>query len=140
LPGLRQPTPQVAVVIDTSGSVSDAMLGEALAEVTGVVRALGVGHTALRVVCCDAQAYTAQRVREVARITLSGGGGTDMGAGLAAAAALRPRPDVIVVLTDGFTPWPVRPPAGTRVVVGLLDPDGSVPTWAPHVLVGRMAT
>jgi predicted metal-dependent peptidase len=138
LPSLRQPIPQVAVVIDTSGSVSDAMLGDALAEVTGVVRALGVGHTALRVVCCDAQAYTAQRVRDVACITLTGGGGTDMGAGLAATAALRPRPDVIVVLTDGYTPWPARPPAGTRVVVGLLDPGGSVPSWAPHVLVGRM--
>jgi hypothetical protein len=62
-----------------------------------------------------------------------------MGAGLAAAAELRPRPDVIVVLTDGYTPWPARPPAGTRVVVGLLDPGGSVPSWAPHVLVGRMA-
>jgi predicted metal-dependent peptidase len=139
LPSLRQPSPQVAVVIDTSGSVSDAMLGDALGEVTGVVRALGVGRSALRIVCCDAEAYAAQRVRDVARLTLAGGGGTDMGAGLAAAGALRPRPDVIVVLTDGYTPWPSRPPAGTHVVVGLLDPGGSVPDWAPHVLIGRMA-
>ena len=41
-----------------------------------------------------------------------------MGAGIAAAAALRPRPAVTVVLTDGYTPWPERAPKGIRVVVG----------------------
>lgn len=35
----------------------------------------------------------------------------DIAAGIEAAAALRPRPAVIVVLTDRFTPWPGRPPA-----------------------------
>ena len=139
LPSLRRPLPQVAVVIDTSGSMSDAMLGEALGEVRGVVRALGVGRDSLHVIACDAQAYAAERVRDVARITLSGGGGTDMGAGLAAAAALRPRPDVIVVLTDGFTPWPPAAPKGSHVVVGLMDRAGSTPRWAPHVLVEREA-
>ena len=43
-------------------------------------------------------------------VELLGGGGTDMGAGLAKAAELRPRPDLIIVLTDGYTPWPSAPP------------------------------
>jgi len=58
-----------------------------------------------------------------------------MGAGLAAAAALRPRPDLAIVLTDGHTPWPRRPPDGVRVVVGLMDESGHTPDWATTVLV-----
>ena len=139
LPSLRQPLPQVALVIDTSGSMNDSMLGQALGEVTGVLRSLGVARRNLRVIACDARAYQAQRVRELGAIRLEGGGGTDMGAGLEAAAALRPRPDLIIVLTDGFTPWRSAPPPGIRVVVGLMDRRGNTPSWAETVLVGDAA-
>jgi predicted metal-dependent peptidase len=139
LPSLRQPHPQVALVIDTSGSMSDTMLGQALGEVTGVLRSLGVARRNLKVIACDAQAYRAQSVRSPATITLEGGGGTDMGAGLAAAAALRPRPDLIVVLTDGFTPWPAAAPQGVSVIAGLLDRRGQSPSWAQTVFVGDAA-
>jgi predicted metal-dependent peptidase len=139
LPSLRQPLPQVALVIDTSGSMSDSMLSQALAEVTGVLRSLGVARRNLRVIACDAQAYAAQRVRDVRTVTLAGGGGTDMGAGLDAAAALRPRPDLIIVLTDGYTPWRPAPPHGIRVVVGLMDRGGRTPDWAETVLIGDAA-
>lgn len=139
LPSLRQPLPQVALVIDTSGSMSDAMLGQALAEVTGVLRSLGVARRNLRVIACDARAYEAQRVRDLGAIRLEGGGGTDMGAGLDAAAALKPRPDLIIVLTDGYTPWRPAPPARVRVVVGLMDRGGNTPDWAETVLIGDAA-
>jgi len=43
-------------------------------------------------------------------VKLLGGGGTDMGAGLARAAELRPKPDIIVVLTDGTLPGHRRLP------------------------------
>jgi Putative metallopeptidase domain/VWA-like domain (DUF2201) len=135
LPSLRQPLPQVAMVLDTSGSMSDRMLSQCLGEVGGVLRSLGVARRSLRVVCCDAQAYEAQRVLSAGDVALLGGGGTDMGAGLAHAAALKPRPDLVVVLTDGFTPWPAQPPPGVRVVVGLLDRAGHTPPWAQPVLV-----
>jgi predicted metal-dependent peptidase len=139
LPSLRQPLPQVALVIDTSGSMSDSMLGQALGEVTGVLRSLGVARRNLRVIACDAQAYQAQQVRDLRAIRLAGGGGTDMGAGLDAAAALRPRPDLVIVLTDGYTPWRSAPPPGMRVVVGLMDRGGKTPDWAETVLVGDAA-
>ncbi|HTW11054.1 MAG TPA: VWA-like domain-containing protein, partial [Acidimicrobiales bacterium] len=90
LPSLRQPLPQVAMVLDTSGSMSDQMLAQALAEVGGVLRGLGVGRRHLRVLCCDTTAYQAQRVLVARDVRLLGGGGTDMGAGLREAAALRP--------------------------------------------------
>lgn len=139
LPSLRQPLPQVAVVIDTSGSMSDGLLGQALGEVTGVLRSLGVARRNLKVIACDAQAYAAQQVRSPRALTLAGGGGTDMGAGIAAAAQARPRPDLIVVLTDGFTPWPPAPPDGIRVIVGLMNPRGTTPEWAQSVMVGDAA-
>jgi hypothetical protein len=63
-----------------------------------------------------------------------------MGAGIQAAAELRPRPSVVIVLTDGFTPWPRRRPGGIRVVVGLLGegkgpPGCPPPEWARTVLI-----
>jgi predicted metal-dependent peptidase len=135
LPSLRQPLPQVAIVLDTSGSMSEGLLAQALGEVNGVLRSLGLGRRNLRLICCDAEAYSAQQVLDARTVRLFGGGGTDMGAGLAAAAQLRPRPDLVIVLTDGHTPWPVRPPPQVRVVVGLMDPTGRTPDWATTVAV-----
>ena len=44
--------------------------------------------------------------------------------GIDAAMELRPRPSVVIVLTDGYTPWPAAAPRAATVVVGLL---GAVP-------------
>jgi hypothetical protein len=65
-----------------------------------------------------------------------------MGEGIATAFRLRPRPSIIIVLTDGFTPWPPEPPPGSRVIVGLLvqgrgsgmsPPAG--PDWARTIAI-----
>lgn len=135
LPSLYQPLPKVAMVLDTSGSMSDSMLSQSLAEVGGVLRSLGVGRRNLQIICCDARSFDAQKVMKAGDVQLLGGGGTNMGAGLAAAGELRPRPDLVVVLTDGFTPWPDAPPPNTRVIVGLMHSGGSVPDWAETVLI-----
>jgi predicted metal-dependent peptidase len=135
LPGFIRPVPEVAVVIDTSGSMDEQLLSQALAEVAGLLRVAG-RRTPLRVVPCDAAAHRVQRIRTATQIELLGGGGTQLGEGIAAAARLRPRPSLVVVLTDGFTPWPPAPPAGVTVVVGLLrggQPDP--PGWARTVRI-----
>ena len=135
LPALRRPVPEVAVVCDTSGSMTEDLLAEALAEVEGLMRALGMARQ-VRVLACDTAVGPAQRVNSARQVQLVGGGGTNMGTGIAAAAALRPRPAVTVVLTDGYTPWPSRAPKGTRVVVGLLGPGApDAPPWARSVRV-----
>jgi predicted metal-dependent peptidase len=135
LPALRRPVPEVAVVCDTSGSMTEDLLAAALAEVEGLMRALGMARQ-VRVLACDAAVGPAQRVNSARQVQLVGGGGTNMGAGIAAAVALRPRPAVTVVLTDGYTPWPVRAPKGTRVVVGLLGPGApAAPAWARSVRI-----
>lgn len=48
LPGWRRPQPQVACVVDTSGSVDDALLARAMSEVEGALRQLGRRSTCWR--------------------------------------------------------------------------------------------
>jgi predicted metal-dependent peptidase len=135
LPALRRPVPEVAVVCDTSGSMTADLLALVLAEVEGLLRTLGLARQ-VRVLACDTAVGPAQRVSSARQVQLIGGGGTDMRAGLAAAAALRPRPAVTVVLTDGYTPWPAEQPKGMRIVVGLIGPQArDAPPWARAVRV-----
>ena len=135
LPALRRPVPEVAVVCDTSGSMTADLLALVLAEVEGLLRTLGLARQ-VRILACDTAVGPAQRVSSARQVQLIGGGGTDMRTGIAAAAALRPRPAVTVVLTDGFTPWPAEQPKGMRVVVGLIGPRArDAPPWARAVRV-----
>ncbi|MFE5863965.1 VWA-like domain-containing protein [Streptomyces virginiae] len=148
LPSLRRMPPRVCVVIDTSGSVSDAELGGALLEVAAISRAVGGRRDLVSVISCDAAAGVAVPLCRAENLELIGGGGTDLRSGFARALRSRPRPDVIVALTDGQTPWPsAQPPC--RTVVGLFprgrravnedDPDyvpDVPPTWARVVTIG----
>lgn len=148
LPSLRRKPPRVTVVIDTSGSVSDAELGSALLEVAAICRAVGGRRDLITVVPCDAAATIAHTLCSSEGIPLVGGGGTDLRTGFAKALRAQPRPDVVVVLTDGQTRWPsTRPPC--RTVVGLFprqasrswnedDPDyvpDTPPEWAGVVVI-----
>lgn len=128
---LHRPVPEVAIVCDTSGSMHDALLARALAEVEGVLTRGGLRGRQLRVLAVDTAVHAVKRVSRATQVALAGGGGTDMGAGIEAAAALRPRPSIVIVLTDGFTPWPERPPPGVRVIVGLLSQGPRIPQWDP---------
>lgn len=120
MPALERPVPEVLVLCDTSGSMGDEELATVLAEVDGLLKGVGLARNRVRVMAVDAAVQTVQQVSSARQINLVGGGGTDMGAGLVAAARLRPRPSVVVVLTDGMTPWPLEAPKGMQVVVGLI--------------------
>ncbi|MFF8267198.1 VWA-like domain-containing protein [Streptomyces sp. NPDC016562] len=150
LPSLRRTPPRVAVVIDTSGSVSDSELGSALHEVAAIARAVGGRRDLVSVLPCDASAQVVHPLCRAEGIPLIGGGGTDLRAGFARALRTRPGPDVVVVLTDGQTPWPEARPS-CRTVVGLFprqhmggswdedDPDyvpPAPPAWARVVEIG----
>jgi len=83
---------------------------------------------------CDAAVHSTQQIFSAEQVRLLGGGGTDMGVGISHALQLRPKPEVIVVLTDGYTPWPSeRPPA--QVIVALLEDGPDPPDWARVVRV-----
>nr|WP_297808701.1 VWA-like domain-containing protein [Tepidiforma sp.] len=125
LPGLCSPTPEVSIVIDTSGSMSSDLLGQALAETRAIVRANGGRGANVHLV--DAALHGTIRTRTGTGIQLRGGGGTDMRVGIAAALAARPRPNLVIVLTDGFTPWPEKP-TPVPLIVGVVG-ERSVSRW-----------
>ncbi|MEU0542795.1 VWA-like domain-containing protein [Nocardia sp. NPDC005978] len=118
LPSLRRTPPRICVIIDTSASVSDAELGSALLETAAITRAAGGRRDLVTVLSCDAAARIADPLCRAEGIPLMGGGGTDLCTGFTKALSTHPRPDVIVVLTDGQTPWPPTRPS-CRTVVGL---------------------
>ncbi|MFD7658945.1 VWA-like domain-containing protein [Actinosynnema sp. NPDC059797] len=147
LPSLRRRPPHVCVIVDTSGSVSDAELGSAIVEVAAITRAVGGRRDLVSVLSCDAAAHLTRAVCHAEGIPLVGGGGTDLRTGFAKALRASPRPDVVVALTDGWTPWPDARPA-CQTVVGLFprqrrvdeeDPDyvpDTPPAWARVVTIG----
>lgn len=134
LPRLVRPVVDLAVVLDTSGSMDGrSEIPLALSEIPGIARALG--QRSVPVICCDSGAAPAQLVTHVQNLKLYGGGGTDMGAGIEAARSRGAK--VVIVLTDGYTPWPDQPPRGMRVVVALVGANadrGSVPAYARSVV------
>lgn len=102
-PALHAPKPQAAVVVDSSGSMLGEPLAAAWRETMGVVRACGLPTT---VIVTDAAVQAMKKVTlpaDLAEIA-QGGGGTDMRVGIAKAA--EEKVDVIVLLTDGVTPFP----------------------------------
>jgi predicted metal-dependent peptidase len=120
--------PRIACVVDTSGSISKRKLAQALAEVRKVLETFRLPIT---VIPCDAVPYEPIRVftsSQAQRLRLRGGGGTNMVAGIEAALKLRPIPDVVIVLTDGYTPFPPKR-YKVPIIFGIFDPtgDGKVP-------------
>lgn len=133
LPSLIRPVPDVAIVVDTSGSMHEELLAIALAEIEALLAKAGLRTAKARVLAVDTTVQAVSRVSRASQVQLAGGGGTDMAEGIAAATALRPRPSIIIVLTDGITPWPPAAPQSTRVIVGLIGSEHASrqpPAWA----------
>ena len=130
-PRKRRAVPTIVMLIDTSASMDDDQLADSLGVVEGVVRATGA---ALTVLTCDAASTTSVAVRNARSVKLVGGGGTDLRVGITEAETYRP--DVIVTVTDGGTPWPDQP-TRARLVVAVTGGHSTegVPSWASAVSV-----
>ena len=136
LPGTISAIPSVAVVVDTSGSIGRAELLTFISEIAGMVAQFKIHARDIPVIACDSAAYDPIGADEVLRNReLLGGGGTNMGAGLEAAAALATRPDLVVVLTDGYTPWPEHAPEFAVVVALTGATSASTPPWTSGVQI-----
>jgi len=125
-PSMRGSEVNVCVVVDTSGSMGSGALGLAATETAKLLKVRGVSKVFL--IPVDTQAHqAATRVFNKAKITtmLKGGGGTDMGVGLEAAAKIKPAPKMTVVFTDGGTRWPKTTPLRNVVIVLVPEWDGS---------------
>ena len=128
-PAMTRPVPSVTVVVDTSGSMSEDELDRALTEISAIIATVVPGDS-VRVLSVDTDVHTDQHIHNTAHISLRGAGGTDMATGICAAAETNP--DAIVVITDGWTPWPQTRPAGARCVIAALTDNRElhdVPDW-----------
>lgn len=132
-PAMRRPIVNAAVVIDTSGSIGDKELSKAMGEIKGILKACGMAD--VNAIVCDADVKSAKRVFRPEDIVLSGGGGTDMRIGINHALADKPRPDIIIVLTDGYTPWPEAPIAARLIACIIGGSMQGVPEWARAIEV-----
>jgi predicted metal-dependent peptidase len=132
MPTMRSVVPRVGMLVDTSGSMSDSMLSQALAEIDGVLQTLG--RSEIIVAACDAAVHSTQKVMSAAQVELHGGGGTDMTEGIMYMDRMRPRIDTLIVVTDGYTGWPTEHPQCNLLLV--MVAGGGLPPWpCKHVKI-----
>ena len=122
IPATHNTEPTLAVIVDTSGSISDDMNVAFVSEVAGLGRQFNLHPSKIDVIACDTKAHPPVSAQHLIRgAPLRGGGGTDLRNGLAAVEELAVAPDVVIVFTDGLTRWPTEPGA-VPVVVALRRP------------------
>lgn len=108
LPSMHNPgIGSIIVGIDTSGSIVERV-SEFMAEVQAICD--DVSPTSITVIQCDAsvQAVDTYEPGDKLKAEAKGGGGTDLRKIYEVVANLS-TPDVMVLLTDGETPWPEAP-------------------------------
>ena len=129
-PATSRPAPDLAVVVDTSGSMNGDDHAQAVAEIDAICHRVTPGHH-IDYYAVDTATQAHQRITSTRQLPLHGGGGTDMTVGINTAA--QARPTAIIVLTDGHTPWPDQPPPGQPTVIaaliGIDAPISDVPDW-----------
>ena len=135
LPSMHSPVPKVLVAVDTSGSMAQSELSAALGELDGIFKAV---RAEVDFCACDAKVHALERVRtarEAARL-LKGGGGTSFRPIFEAVAERRPRPDVVVVATDGWGSAPSQPIPGVHTIWLLIGEGARAPvSWGSVVEV-----
>jgi predicted metal-dependent peptidase len=129
LKGVKKYMPKAVVVVDTSGSMTAGCLRKAIQVIRDGLKAIGE----VPVITCDAQIGQDIKVRSIPEdFEFVGGGGTDMRVPLAHSEK-EYAPDVTILVTDTYTPWPDQPLKGQLIVAA--TQDGSVPSWATKVLI-----
>lgn len=123
MPGWISYKASAAVVIDSSGSMSDETLAMAVSHTVAISQAIGIK---LFLVVHDVGVHIAQWIRpgtpapDVGKLII-GRGGTDFTAAYNAIAEVKNNFDVMVHLTDGGVHrWPQRPKNAKKLVVALL--------------------
>ncbi len=127
----------LGLLVDTSGSMSNRDLDQVFAVVKQILRRVcAAGGGAVHFLVCDTAAKYAGRIcscEQLASLELPRGGGTDLRVGMALAATLPLR--CLLVLTDGYSPWPEARPKFPVVVALVGGAAAGVPPWAARVIV-----
>lgn len=136
LPGFVSPTPTVAIIVDTSGSMSEKHISQAIAEVGTVLQNT---RSNIILVDVDAAVHYIGPIKDKKQIKLSGGGGTDLPCAYEALSKYKTKCNLVIALTDGYTPWPAEPLPHTKNVICIIstkEEDEGIkgcPEWAKIV-------
>lgn len=130
-PAMADHLPRVGFLQDTSGSMDEEDLAEGISRMAEVLQSTRV--QSLTVLSCDCEVSWIKEIISTFSVKLSGGGGTDMRIGIDAAQKLRPRLDVLVVFTDGYTPWPSSPTPCKLINVYTRGGSVTGPPWAINI-------
>lgn len=120
--------PCITVILDLSGSVSDKEHGVYCEQLGSILQE----YREIFVVAADAAIHFAKKIRSKKQVlALPGRGGTDMGRAIREVNDKYKRmTDIIIVMTDGKTPWPEQPPPIPVIVALVRDPKIPTPSWA----------
>ena len=127
LPAMTRENLEIVVAVDTSGSMGDKDLQDALSEVIGIVSAYDCVN--LTVLSCDAEVHTAHQVTsvtDVKSIKMQGGGGTDFRPVFKWLEENKSNTKLLVFFTDGYGDFPKETYIKTLWVVtkgGIADDD-----------------
>lgn len=132
--GKKHTKPHCVVVVDTSGSMNSNGAKEKALNVV----AKAISHLrSPRICCADTFLRDRKKVTAMCKFKWTGGGGTDMGKACVEAYEVD-KPSVIVLITDGLTPWPEKP-MRCKLIVALVGKKlfgrwkEALPKWAKIV-------
>jgi len=139
MPGMKTTDAiDIAVAIDTSGSISDKQARDFLTEIKGIMESFDsyrIHVFTFDTQCYNPQQYNSENLEDIAEYDIQGGGGTDFEAifGYLKSAEIEPRK--LVVFTDGypFGSWGDPNYCDTVWIVhGNKNPDPPFGVWAEY--------
>jgi predicted metal-dependent peptidase len=136
MPGMKtEPMIDIAVMIDTSGSICEGMLRDFLGEVGGIMESFPAYR--IHVACFDTKVhnpvqYDSDNVMDIAEYDVQGGGGTDFEAIYQYLKAEEIEPKRLIVFTDGY-PYGSWGDENYADVVWILHGTTTIePPWGQH--------
>lgn len=130
LKGVIHEFPKAVLVLDNSGSMGG------LEDMCSTVILQGLRNVrgGIDVVAGDTQENYSGIITKLEDYEWTGGGGTDM-ARICEKVDEERKPDAIILVTDGYTPWPQKP-LRARLIIALCA-DTDTPKWAKTIPVWR---
>jgi predicted metal-dependent peptidase len=139
MPGMKTTDAiDIAVAIDTSGSISDKQARDFLTEIKGIMESFDsyrIHVFTFDTQCYNPQQYNSENLEDIADYDIQGGGGTDFEAIFSYLKSAEIEPRKLVVFTDGypFGSWGDANYCDTVWIVhGNKNPDPPFGVWAEY--------
>ncbi|MDR2615760.1 MAG: VWA-like domain-containing protein [Oscillospiraceae bacterium] len=129
----------ILFMIDASGSMSDDAVSTAFAEIRSAVEQFG-GKLRGLLGFFDAaisEPVPFEDAEELVKIKPRGGGGTDFGIIFDYVSAMDETPASVIILTDGYAPFPPEPPP--YPVLWLINNENVTPPWGKTARINDVA-